>query len=68
MVGNGLLCGNSIVVFVLDKFALVRVFPLVRQSSGNFTASLSVSLGTQSVCESLHKQKEITALSPKESG
>jgi hypothetical protein len=50
MVGNGLLCGNPL-VFVLGEFAVVRVFPLVRQSSGNVTASLSVSLGTQSVCD-----------------
>jgi hypothetical protein len=67
IVGNGLLSGNPL-VFILGKFALVGDYPIVRQSSGYVTASLSVSLGTQSVCESLHKQKEITALSPKESG
>jgi hypothetical protein len=44
--------------FILGKFALAVTFSLVRQSSGNVTSSLSYSLGTQSVCESLHKQSK----------
>jgi hypothetical protein len=53
--GNGLPCGNP-TVFILGKFALVGDYPLVRQSSGNVTASLSDSLETQSVCDFSRKQ------------